>query len=155
MYQYQKQKDIYVLWSEKLRTFITATKKEIEKLMAAQAGNMKDDLINGAEDINGVKVIRSVLRGLDSKSAKTLAVNIEQKIGDCIILFGIDGDKPQLQLTVSKPLNDKGLHAGNIVRESAKNIKGGAGGQPFYASAGGSDASGLQAAVDQLSEMLG
>ena len=43
---------------------------------------------------------------------------------------------------------------GNIVRELAKNIKGGGGGQPFYASAGGSDASGLQAAVDQLSEML-
>ncbi len=129
-------------------------KKEIEKLMAAQAGNMKDDLIHGAEDINGIKVIRSVLKGLDSKSAKTLAVNIEQKVGNCVILFGIDGDKPQLQLTVSKPLNEKGIHAGNIVRELAKNIKGGGGGQPFYASAGGSDASGLQAAVDQLAEML-
>ena len=132
-----------------------ALKKEIEKLMAAQAGNMKDDLIKAAEDINGIKVIRSVLKGLDGKAAKTLAVNIEQKVGDCVILFGIDGEKPQLQLTVSKPLTEKGLHAGNIVRELAKNIKGGGGGQPFYASAGGSDASGLQAAVDQLSEMLG
>lgn len=131
-----------------------ALKKEIEKLMAAQAGNMKDDLIKAAEDINGVKVIRSVLKGLDSKSAKSLAGSIEQIVGDCVILFGIDGDKPQLQLSVSKALTEKGLHAGNIVRELAKNIKGGGGGQPFYASAGGSDASGLQAAVDQLGEML-
>ncbi len=130
-------------------------KKEIEKLMAAQAGNMKEDLIKAAEDINGVKVIRTILIGLDSKSAKSLAGSIEQIIGDCVILFGIDGEKPQLQLSVSRALTEKGLHAGNMVSELAKNIKGGGGGQPFYASAGGSDASGLQAAVDQLGGMFG
>lgn len=130
-------------------------KKEIEKLMAAQAGNMKEDLIKAAEDINGVKVIRTILKGLDSKSAKSLAGSIEQIIGDCVILFGIDGKKPQLQLSVSRALTEKGLHAGNMVSELAKNIKGGGGGQSFYASAGGSDASGLQAAVDQLGGMFG
>ena len=130
-------------------------KKEIEKLMAAQAGNMKEDLIKAAEDINGVKVIRTILKGLDSKSAKSLAGSIEQIIGDCVILFGIDGEKPQLQLSVSRALTEKGLHAGNMVSELAKNIKGGGGGQSFYASAGGSDASGLQAAVDQLGGMFG
>ncbi|MDC1284321.1 alanine--tRNA ligase, partial [Saprospiraceae bacterium] len=112
-------------------------KKEIEKLMAAQAGNMKEDLIKAAEDINGVKVIRTILKGLDSKSAKSLAGSIEQIIGDCVILFGIDGKKPQLQLSVSRALTEKGLHAGNMVSELAKNIKGGGGGQSFYASAGG------------------
>ncbi|MEJ6806816.1 MAG: alanine--tRNA ligase [Saprospiraceae bacterium] len=130
-------------------------KKEIEKLMAAQAGNMKEDLIKAAEDINGVKVIRTILKGLDSKSAKSLAGSIEQIVGDCVILFGIDGEKPQLQLSVSRALTEKGLHAGNMVSELAKNIKGGGGGQSFYASAGGSDASGLQAAVDQLGGMFG
>lgn len=131
-----------------------ALKKEIEALMAAQANSMKDSLMNSAEEINGIKVVRSLVTGLDSKAAKTLAANIEQQLGDSIILLGLESDgKAQLQLSISKALTEK-YNAGQIIRSLAKNINGGGGGQPFYASAGGSNPAGLQAALDSLSAEL-
>jgi alanyl-tRNA synthetase len=57
-------------------------------------------------------------------------------------------------ITISKSLTEKGYHAGNLVREIAKEIKGGGGGQAFFASAGGKDASGLQAALDKLKSLI-
>lgn len=132
-----------------------ALKKEIESLMAAQAGNMKDDLIKSAEMIGDIKLIRTKIDNLDAKSAKTLIANIEQHVGDSIILFGLDlGDKAQLMLNVSKALTEKGYHAGNMIRALAKNISGGGGGQPFYATAGGSDISGVDNALQQVSELI-
>lgn len=131
-----------------------ALKKEIEALMAAQANNMKDSLINNAEELNGVKVVRNIVTGLDSKAAKTLASNIEQQLGDSIILLGLESNgKAQLQLSISKALTEK-YNAGQLIRTLAQNINGGGGGQPFYASAGGSNPDGLQAAMDQLPELL-
>lgn len=65
-------------------------------------------------------------------------------------------DKPQLLIKISQSLvDDKGWHAGNLVRDAAKAIKGGGGGQAFFASAGGSDAGGLGAAIDTVRKAVG
>lgn len=126
-----------------------ALKKELEKLQAAQAGGLKDDLKNKTEQINGINFIGSRLPLNDSKAIKTLAYQLEKEIGDAMIVFGAEvNGKPQLLVAISENLTkEKELHAGNIIRELAKEIKGGGGGQPFFATAGGSDVNGLDNAI--------
>jgi alanyl-tRNA synthetase len=131
-----------------------ALKKEIEELMVLKAQSIKGALIQGRETINGISVVRKKVEGLDSKALKTLAHNIEQEVGDGIVLLGIEEDgKAQLQMLVSKALTGK-YHAGNMIRDLAKDIRGGGGGQPFYASAGGADPTGLATAIKRLEELL-
>jgi len=134
----------------------TALKKQVEKLMAAQAGNMKGDLIKSAETINDINVIRQKVAIADTKAAKTLASQIEKELGNTLVVFGIERDgKAQIMITISQSLVEgKGLHAGNMVRELAKNINGGGGGQPFFATAGGSDPAGIESALKQVEELI-
>jgi len=131
-------------------------RKEIEKLMAAQAGNMKGDLVKSAETIGGVQFVSTKLEGMDSKTAKTLAHNIEKDLGEGVILFGIvNEDKIQLMLLVSNTLvSSNGLHAGNIIRDLAKEVGGGGGGQPFFATAGGKNPAGLDSAIAKMKSIL-
>lgn len=130
-------------------------KKKIESLMAAQASGMKDTLIANAEDVNGIKLVAHKLSGMDGKTAKTLATNILNETKGVVVL-GIDnGEKVNLMLAIDKSLvEERGLHAGNIVREVSKAINGGGGGQPFFASAGGSDASGIETAFSGVRNAL-
>ena len=131
-------------------------KKQIDQMMAAQASALQSQLVNSTQAINGVNFIGAKLPIGDSNAIKTLAYNLEQQIGNALIVFGAEiKGKPQLMVTVSKNLTDeKSLHAGNMIRELAKEIKGGGGGQPFFATAGGSDASGLDKAIDKAKEFL-
>ncbi len=131
-------------------------RKELETLMASQAGNMKDDLVNSALEINGIKLVIQKLQGIDSKTAKTLAHNIAKDLGEAVILFGlVNGDKVQLMLLISESLTkSKELHAGNIIRELAQEVGGGGGGQPFFATAGGKNPNGLENAFVKMKELL-
>jgi len=133
-----------------------ALKKELESLKAAQAGNMKGDLVSSAKDWNGIKVVTQKLDAVDSKTAKTLAHNVANELGDCIVFFGIvNEDKVQLMLLITESLtSSKGLHAGNIIRELAKEVNGGGGGQPFFATAGGKNPAGLENAFAKLEGMI-
>ena len=81
---------------------------------------------------------------------KTLSYNLEKEIGDALIVFGaVINNKPQLMVTISENLTkEKDLNAGKMVRELAKHIKGGGGGQAFFATAGGKDVGGLDAAIE-------
>ncbi len=131
--------------------------KEIERLIADTALGIKDDLIKNAIEVNGIKVVKTILKDLDSKNAKTLAYNILGELGSGLVYFGLEsGDKPQLMIAITEDLvNDKGLHAGNMVKSLASHIRGGGGGQPFFATAGGSDNSGLSKALEGLNVLLG
>jgi alanyl-tRNA synthetase len=130
-------------------------RKQVDKLMAEKAADFKNTLKDKIETINGIKVLTAVVPLTDSKAVKTVSYNIEQEHGDIIVAFGLEsGGKPQLMITISETLTQKGFHAGNLIREIAKNIKGGGGGQPFFATAGGKDPSGLQAALDQLKTLI-
>ncbi|MEM9917758.1 MAG: alanine--tRNA ligase [Bacteroidota bacterium] len=131
-------------------------KKEVERLLAAQASGLKDELKSKKETINGVNLIASRLPLNDSKAIKTLAYQLEQEVGNALIVFGAEvKGKPQLMVTISESLiTEKDLHAGNMVRELAKEIKGGGGGQAFFATAGGKDAGGLDKAIEKAREML-
>ncbi len=131
-------------------------KKEMEKLLAAQASGLKEGLKSKFKEINGVNVLTSRLSLNDSNTIKTLGYDLEKEVGDALIVFGaVVKEKPQLMIIVSKSLVEgKGLHAGNMIRELAKEIKGGGGGQPFFATAGGKDANGIDKALAMVESHL-
>ena len=132
--------------------------KEIEKLVQEQANNLRGTLRNEIETINGINFIGKVLPLSDANAIKTLAFELDREIGNVVIAFGsVANDKPLLTVKISDDLaKSKGLNAGTIVRELAqKFLKGGGGGQPFFATAGGSDASQLSAAVEAVKGYIG
>ena len=133
-----------------------ALKKELEKLQAAAAGNVKEDLVQAFETVNGVNFLAARVPLTDKAAIKTLAFQLTGEHANTLLLLASETDgKPLLTLALSKDLADKGEHnAGTMIRELAKNIKGGGGGQPFFAQAGGKDASGLDAALTQVRGML-
>ncbi|MBK9583434.1 MAG: alanine--tRNA ligase [Saprospiraceae bacterium] len=130
--------------------------KEVEKLRGMQASGMKASLISGAKEISGARVVVAKLKEMDTKSAKTLSVNILSEIDNGLVLFGIeDQGKATIMLSIAENLTkSKGWHAGNIIKELSKEINGGGGGQAFFATAGGTDVAGLDKALARLDEFL-
>ena len=135
---------------------IKALKKEVERLLAAQAGSLKGDLKAKAVSAGDMKFLASEVALGDANALKNLAYQLENELAPAVIVLGaVVGDKPQLLVAISKELTEsKGLHAGNMVRELAKHIQGGGGGQPFFATAGGKDESGLKKALEAAKDLL-
>ncbi len=131
-------------------------KKQLESFKLQAASAMQKDLLDDFEEMNGVNFLAKAIEMDDAKIAKTLISNLEKTKGNAVILLGVKaGPKVQLMLQVSKDvIASKGLHAGNIIRDLAKHINGGGGGQDFFASAGGTNADGIQAAIDDLKGMM-
>ena len=132
-----------------------AMKKNIEQFQAQAVERAKDSLIEKARTINGTTVITSVLP-ISAQSAKDLVFKIRQAVGSNLlcVIGSVDGGKPMLSVMLSEDMvADHGLNAGQMVREAAKLIQGGGGGQPHYATAGGKNADGLSAAVDKVVEL--
>ncbi len=118
--------------------------KEIEKIELKQAQQEKQSLLIKVEQINGMSCIFSEVAFPSLDIARQISFELKQQVENLFSVFVcIINEKPQIIVTVSEALQSKGLHAGQIVKELAKEIKGGGGGQPFYATAGGSDASAL------------
>lgn len=132
-------------------------KREVEKMLAAQAANLKTDLKGQFVEVNGVNVLAKKLPIADAGAVKTLAFQLEKEIENALILFAsVNNDKPMLTLMINKDTAaNKDLNAGQLIRELAKNIKGGGGGQAHFATAGGKDASGIDKALAQLMELIG
>ncbi len=131
--------------------------KEIERLVQEQAGGLRDGLRDKAEMVNGISFLATVLPLNDANAIKTLAFELERELAPAVIAFGsVSADKPMLTVKISDGLvKERGLNAGTIVRELAqKFLKGGGGGQPFFATAGGSDTSQLKEAVEAVKGYL-
>ena len=132
-----------------------AMKKEIESFQAQAVERYAKQLVEKARDVNGVKVVTAVMP-LEPAAAKDLAFKIRAAVeGSLLCVLGTNyNDKPQLTIMMSDDMvSDHGLNAGQMVREAAKLIQGGGGGQPHFAQAGGKNADGLSAAVDKVIEL--
>ncbi|WP_069660493.1 alanine--tRNA ligase [Arcticibacter eurypsychrophilus] len=131
-------------------------KKEIEKSVFERVANLKDELAAKAENINGINFIAQRIDFAHPDAVKNLAFSLKEIVEDLfLVLASEEAGKPGLTVIISDNLvNTRGLNAGNIVRELAKNIQGGGGGQPFYATAGGKDSSGLDKAILQAKELI-
>ena len=130
-------------------------KKEIEGFQAQAVERAAKTLVEKAREVNGVKVVTSVLP-MNPAAAKDLAFKIRAAVeGSLLCVLGThDNNKPQLSIMMSDDMvSDHGLNAGQMVREAAKLIQGGGGGQPHFAQAGGKSVDGLSAAVDKVIEL--
>jgi len=132
-----------------------AMKKEIEGFQAQAVERAAQHLVEKARTVNGVTVITSVAP-MAPAAAKDLAFKIRAAVeGSLLCVIGShDNQKPQLTIMMSDDMvSDHGLNAGQMVREAAKLIQGGGGGQPHFAQAGGKNVDGLSAAVDKVIEL--
>ncbi len=131
--------------------------KQLQELKKQQTSNLVAELEKSAEKINGVNVIRKKLQ-TDTAMVKDIAFRLKQKMDNLYLIIGAE-EPSSGKVTITAMISDelvkeKGLHAGNIVKELAKEIKGGGGGQPFFATAGGKDSSGLDRALDKATGFI-
>ena len=130
-------------------------KKQLEAFVHEKIMSLRDQLLAGAKEQNGVKVI-SYQGTLTADQVKTLAFQIRNVQTEKLFFVAgcvVDG-KPSLTVLISDDLVVSGLNATNIAREAAKEILGGGGGQPFFASAGGKNPDGIKKAIEKALETI-
>ncbi|MDP9081542.1 MAG: alanine--tRNA ligase [Bacteroidota bacterium] len=131
-------------------------KKEIEKSVLEKSAGLKNELAQKAEQIGGINFIAQKVQLPNADAIKNLAYQLKDIVSDLFLVLAADIDgKPSLTVMIAENLvKEKGMNAGTIVRELAKEIKGGGGGQPFFATAGGSDINGLDKALEKAKSFL-
>jgi len=133
----------------------SALQKQVAQLLKEKAKNIKGDLKNEVVLLNGVHFLTKEI-DLDAAGLKDLAFELGGEIDNLFILFGSKANnKALLTCYIDKQLvSSKGLDAGKIVRELGKHIQGGGGGQPFFATAGGTKPEGIAIALAQVKDYI-
>lgn len=141
---------------DELNNIKKAMLKEEEQKGKEQAKAIKEELLNEVKNINGVNVITKKLTAVDAATIKDLAFQLKAQIDNLYLVLGAEiNGKPNLTIAISDNLaTERKLHAGNIIREAAKEMQGGGGGQPFFATAGGANLNGLDAAMEKALAVL-
>jgi alanyl-tRNA synthetase len=127
-------------------------KKDIEQFQAQRVQGLAKELVGKGRLVNGVKVITAQLL-IAPDAAKDLVFKVRELCQESFVCVvgSIYADKPMLNVMLSDDLvKEQGLNAGQLVREAAKLMQGGGGGQPHFASAGGKNPDGLSAAIDKV-----
>ena len=142
-----------------IRKFIdenAGLKKQVEEYMKEKEAAFKSKLLKNIQEVNGIKVIK-FCAPLPAETVKNIAFQLRGEITESLFFVAgsSDAGKPMLTVMLSDNLVAGGLKAGNLVKEAAKLIQGGGGGQPHFATAGGKDADGLNAAVEKVLELAG
>ncbi len=128
--------------------------EQVDQFKSAKAQEYKKDMIAAAKDVNGVKVIAAVVP-VDAQGAKDIAFQLRAQFTEkLLVVIGGGADaKPSLTVAFSDDLVQAGKNAGKIIRDAAKLMQGGGGGQAHFATAGGKNIDGLKAAVDKVVEL--
>lgn len=134
----------------------TRLEKELETLHSAQAEDLKKDLIAAAVTDDGVKSIIGKVKLPGADALKQLSFALKNEVEDLFMVLAADiGGKPQIAVAIADNIvKNRGLNAGSIVKDLAKEIQGGGGGQPFFATAGGKDVSGLDRVIEKAKNIL-
>ena len=131
-------------------------KKELESFRAQAVSRAAKNMVERAETVNGVHVVKAVLP-IDPASAKDIVFKVREALPEKLVcvLGSVHENRPLLSIMLSDDMvKDNDLNAGKIIREAAKLIQGGGGGQPHYAQAGGKNADGIREAVDKVIELI-
>jgi len=130
--------------------------KQLEGYARQAAAVVKNELKQKIKVVHGINVIAEKVNLDSAQSMKDLSFQLKGEIENLFLVLGaeIEG-KPLLSVMIADNLvKEKGLHAGQIIREAAKEMKGGGGGQPFYATAGGKDVDGIDAAIQKAKSFV-
>jgi alanyl-tRNA synthetase (EC 6.1.1.7) len=141
---------------EDLMSENSGLKKDLDGFMKDRLKVMKNDLKGNISVTKDVNFITEPLTVGSAADLKDIAFQLKGEVENLVFITGADlGGKANLTIMFSDNLvKEYDLHAGNIVREAAKEIKGGGGGQPFFASAGGKDPKGLEQAIEKAKKMV-
>ncbi|HLL96269.1 MAG TPA: alanine--tRNA ligase [Spirosoma sp.] len=144
----------------------SALQKQVDALQHEKVQQLKGQLLDKVQAVNrnvgpGHRVLVERVDVPNADALKQLAYDLKAKVDNLALVLGADiNGKPQLAVMLPDSLiqpherGGRNMNAGQVVKELAKNIKGGGGGQPFFATAGGSELSGLDAALAQGKELL-
>ncbi|HCN83987.1 MAG TPA: alanine--tRNA ligase, partial [Sphingobacteriaceae bacterium] len=134
----------------------TRLKKEIERSLVEKSAGLKHELAAKAKIVNGISIIAEKVSLPNAEAIKNLAYALKDIVSNLFLVLAADIDgKPSLTVMIAENLvKERNLNAGNIVRELAKEIGGSGGGQPFYATAGGKDVSGLNRALEKARSFI-
>lgn len=140
---------------ENQMTELKEKEKELNALKSKLAGSAKDDIVNEAVNINGVKVAVGVLKDVEANALRDLAEEVKAALVDGVVVLGsIVGGKVQFVAMASKSVLNKGVHCGNIIKQVAKIAGGGGGGRPDMAQAGGSLPNKAKEAIDKVKDII-
>ena len=131
-------------------------KKQVEEFMKEKEGQLKQRLLNEVKEVNGIKLIKFVAP-IPAEAVKNIAFQLRGEITENLFFVAgtVHEGKPMLTVMLSDNLVATGLKAGALVKEAAKLIQGGGGGQPHFATAGGKNPDGLAVATDKVLELAG
>src|SRR5690606_37094000 len=130
--------------------------KKLEAINIERANQVKDELARKAEKSNGYTVIIEKISVSGADALKNIAYALRNQFDDLLLVLAADVDnKPQVAVMIGEKLMQTNkFHAGNLVKELAKEIEGGGGGQPFFATAGGKNLNGLDAVVEKAKKLI-
>jgi len=130
--------------------------KEIESLHARQGAEVKRNLLQKVEAKKGINVLIEQIDIPSADALKKLSFELKNEVDNLLAILAANvSGSPQISVVISENLvKEKSLNAGQLVRELAREIKGGGGGQPFFATAGGKDITGLERVVTRATEIL-
>jgi len=134
----------------------TLLQKKIEALENEKIQQLKTQLLGKVKSYQSFNLVVEKVNVPGADSLKQLSYELREQVENLIAVFGAEiGGKPQISVFIAENVvQSAGLNAGNVVKDLAKEIRGGGGGQPFFATAGGSDASGLDKALEKAREMF-
>lgn len=130
--------------------------KELEKLHLDKASGIKDELKQKLHSHSGMNVIVEQVNLPNADALKKIAYELKNEVENLMLILAAEIDqKPMVAVMIADNLvTEKGLDAGKMVRELAKNIQGGGGGQPFFATAGGKNLAGLPNVIEAAQSMI-
>ena len=135
---------------------IKSLNSEIESLKNKAANEALGDVLNQAEDVNGVKFLAVKLNDVDMNELRNLSDDLKSKIGSGVVVLAsaMGSDKVNLIVTATDDIVKAGVHAGNIIKSAAPCVGGGGGGRPNTAQAGGKNPAGIEKAFETAKETL-
>ena len=135
---------------------IKSLNSEIESLKNKAANEALGDVLNQAEDVNGVKFLAVKLNDVDMNELRNLSDDLKSKIGSGVVVLAsaMGSDKVNLIVTATDDIVKAGVHAGNIIKAAAPYVGGGGGGRPNMAQAGGKNPAGIEKAFETAKETL-
>ena len=141
---------------EKLSEETAALRKQLEQFEQQSLNQQKDQLAIQVKALNGVNFLAAQVQASSADGLKKLAYDLRQVVPNLVAILGADIDgKPQLAVMLDDEIAKAGkLNATTLVRELAKEIQGGGGGQPFFATAGGKNVAGLGAAIAKAEALI-
>ncbi|MCZ6898832.1 MAG: DHHA1 domain-containing protein, partial [Bacteroidetes bacterium] len=130
--------------------------KEVDIIRYQQESELKKSLGKTVIKESGINFVIKQLGDVSSESVRNVSFQLNKEVDNLfMVIAGEKNNKPHISITINKKLvEEKGLHAGKMVKELSKEIKGGGGGQAFFATAGGNDVKGLSKVIDKTEILI-